>query len=104
MREDFRIAENYIRFLSGRIRFLNERIAGFEGGQRRAPRGRLFFSTPPGGRPRRVAGGMVELAKLLGIGRPSLYRAVDALFQSGALQKEGKNMMRPQQADACWID
>ena len=29
MREDFRIAENYIRFLSGRIRFLNERIAGF---------------------------------------------------------------------------
>ena len=105
MREDFRIAENYIRFLSGRIRFLNERIAGFtEDSAERRVADYFFQHRREDGRVE-LQGSMVELAKLLGIGRTSLYRAVDALLQSGALQKEGKNyMMRPQQADACWID
>ena len=33
MRAHFPVAENYIRFLTGRIRFLNGKIAGFTGGQ-----------------------------------------------------------------------
>lgn len=56
MREDFRIAENYIRFLSGRIRFLNERIAGFteDSAERRVAD--YFFQHRREDGPRRVAG------------------------------------------------
>ena len=86
-----RLAENYIRFLSGRIRFLNRKLTILATGSAEA---RLYqyllaqqdehgFVTLPRS--------MVELANTLNIGRSTLYRAVDALQQAGVLQHEGRH-------------
>ncbi len=83
------LAENYIRFLSGRIRFLNRKLAIVTTGH---AENRLYqylsahqnedgtVQLPPS---------MVELAHTLNIGRSSLYRAVDALLNAGVLLREG---------------
>ncbi len=65
------VAENYIRFLSGRIRFLNHKIAGFTGG----PTGNRLYHyllehRQPDGRVD-IPVSMVELAQSLNIGRSS---------------------------------
>lgn len=87
MEQDFRVAENYIRFLSGRIRFLNQRIAGFTGGaaDRRLA---LYLLEHRGGNgnvllPR----SMVDLAAALNVGRSSLYRSLDALSDAGIIAR-----------------
>lgn len=92
MRRDFRLAENYIRFLTGRIRFLNRRIAGFTGGQaderlcaylldHRGPDGLVT-----------LPGSMMELAQTLNIARSSLYRSLDALEAVGKIRREGRRV------------
>lgn len=87
MQADHRITENYIRFLSDRIRFLNRRITAFTCGD--AERRLLLWlrqhadadgALAP---PRR----MTELARQLDVGRSSLYRALDALEQSGLIRR-----------------
>ncbi len=84
------LAENYIRFLSGRIRFLNRKLAVVTTG---GAEHRLYqyllthqdecgvVTLPPS---------MVELAHTLNIGRSSLYRALDALLDAGVLEREGR--------------
>ena len=95
MRQDFRVAENYIRFLSGRIRFLNRKIAGFTGGhaEGRLARYLLEHRDPDG--VVRMPGSMVELAQSLNIGRSSLYRAVDTMKQAGLLLRHGRQWLAP---------
>lgn len=92
MRRDWRIARNYIAFLSGRIRFLNRRIAGFTGGSSQ-DRVLLYLQQHRG------ADGRVELpfsrsdlAKVLDVGRSSLYRSLDALEETGVIRREGKQI------------
>lgn len=90
MREDFRLAENYMRFLSDRIRFLNRRIAAFTGGE--AEKRLLTFlrqHADPNGQVS-LPFSMTELSRLLDIGRSSLYRSLDLLEQSGDIRREGK--------------
>lgn len=84
------LAENYIRFLSGRIRFLNRKLAVVTTG---GAEHRLYqyllthqdergtVTLPPS---------MVELAHTLNIGRSSLYRALDALLDAGVLEREDR--------------
>lgn len=87
MKEDFRVAENYIRFLSGRIRFLNRRIAGFTGGA--ADRRLALYLLEHKGDRNRVSlpRSMVALAATLNIGRSSLYRSLDALTDAGLIER-----------------
>lgn len=92
MQRDFRIARNYIRFLSGRIRFLNRRIAGFTGG---TSEDRLLLYLQQHQRadgqvdlPRH----MTDLARALDIGRSSLYRSLDALEAAGVIKREQKKI------------
>lgn len=92
MKRDFRIARNYIRFLSGRIRFLNRRIAGFTGG---TSEDRLLLYMQQ----HRQADGqvdlprhMTDLARALDIGRSSLYRSLDALEAAGIIKREQKKI------------
>ena len=89
MQERFRIAENYIRYLSNRIAFLNGKIAGLSAGDsvhRLAQwllshaRDSTVITMPP----------MTTLASELNLGRASLYRALDTLEQSGAIHREGR--------------
>ncbi len=85
-----RVAENYIRFLSDRIRFLNRKIAGFTGGptENRLYRYLLEHRRPDGSVPIPVS--MVELAQSLNIGRSSLYRSFDSLEKDGWIRREGR--------------
>lgn len=87
MRRDFRVAENYIRFLSGRIRFLNQRIAGFTGGA--ADRRLALYLLEHRGGSGEVAlpHSMVDLAAALNVGRSSLYRSFDALAGAGVIER-----------------
>ena len=85
-----KMAENYIRFLSGRIRFLNRKLAVLTTG---SAENRLYqyllAHTDESGNvtlPR----SMVELAHTLNIGRSSLYRSLDALLEAGVLEREGR--------------
>lgn len=84
------VAENYIRFLSGRIRFLNQKIAAFTNGTADSRLYRYLLEQ------RREDGSvclprsMVELAQALNIGRSSLYRSLDALADAGLIRREGK--------------
>jgi len=91
MTEDFTIAENYIRYQSGRIRFLSRKIDELSAGsaENRLAKYLLENTTDSG----TVAASMTELAEMLNIGRASLYRAIDALCQSGAVKKEGRKLI-----------
>ena len=88
-----RIAENYIRFLTGRIRFLNRKIAIFTDN---SVEGRLYrhlwnICDENGRIPPPV--NMTRLASQLSVGRTSLYRALKALeekekirYQNGRIE------------------
>lgn len=94
MRTDFRIAQNYIDYLTARIRFLSARLDGF---------------VPPSVEERVLAHiranakhgvcrpehGLTEVAGALRISRATLYRAFDALQAQGRLIKEGKTLRLP---------
>lgn len=98
MRRDFALAENYIAFQSGRIRFLNDKINGI-----------LFKSTG-----RSLSCWLVEnaektdgiycvdlqtsysrLAEILNMGRASLYHSFDELERAGLIEREGKRIAMP---------
>lgn len=84
------LAENYIRFLSGRIRFLNRKLAALTDGsaEQRVYNYLLAHSDEQG--VVHLPPSMVELAHTLNIGRSSLYRAVDTLLTSGIIAREGR--------------
>lgn len=81
----------YLAFQSGRIVYLNRKIATLTAGsaERRLAVFLLEYEqdgvfTPPCP--------MNRLAELLGIGRASLYRAIDALCAEGLIEKQGKTI------------
>lgn len=77
------IAFNYIRFLSGRIQFLNRKIDSFTApGAQQALLS--YLRQQPGGKS--VGLSMVKLSEMLNIGRTSLYRAVEQLEQCGKIK------------------
>ncbi len=93
IREHGQIAENYIRFLSERICFLNQKMTAFTAGSAEAKLAVYlcglctdadgFLSLPVS---------LSALAESLGMGRASLYRALEKFEQSGWIAREGKNI------------
>ena len=85
-----RIAQNYITFLSGRVRFLNRKLAVLTGGPSVNRVYQYFLAH------RRQDGTVdlppshTELAKVLNMGRSSLYRSIDTLLAQGMVKKNGK--------------
>ena len=88
MRQQFQIAENYIRYLSGRILFLNRKIAGLSAGDSTHKLAQWLLDHADGTQAMLPA--MVHLAQELNLGRASLYRAMEALETAGAIRREGK--------------
>ena len=89
MQRDMTITENYIRYLSERIWFLNEKITSLTAGsaeQRLAVF--LLERCADGG----YHGSMIELSRQLHIGRASLYRAIEGLEEKKVLRHSGKEM------------
>ena len=85
-----RAAENYIRFLTGRVRYLNRRLALVTG---RTAESRVYNllreqADEEGNLPRGV--NMSRAAAMLNIGRTSLYRAVEALENKGFIRREAE--------------
>ncbi len=85
MREHFCVAEAYIRYLSGRILFLNDRIAALVAGTSEQRVAHFLLQSAP-----ELTISMTELASRLNLGRASLYRVMDRLEASGAIRREGK--------------
>ncbi|MEG2119131.1 MAG: Crp/Fnr family transcriptional regulator [Pseudoflavonifractor sp.] len=91
MREFPALTERYIRYLSGRIRFLEEKMDGLLAGsaERKLAQYLLAHRT---GRAVALDCSATGLAARLGVSRASLYRALDALTAAGGIAREGKEI------------
>lgn len=89
IREDPDFAVTYIKFLSGKIRVLNGKISEYTS-KTAADKLYLYVSECPRGVLENPD--MAKLARILGIGRGSLYRAKDELIAAGKIVSDGKNL------------
>ncbi len=82
------IRENYLRYLTGRIRFLSGRLHSVAAGDSEGKLARYLLSvgdvlTCPA----------TELAKRLGMSRATLYRTFQTLESAGAIARDGRKIM-----------
>jgi len=89
MQKEPLIMENYIRYLTGRIRFLSSRIDSLACGGVEE-RFLLALTNLSNEGKCTLNCSMDAFAKSLGVSRATLYRAQDALIADGRLRKEGK--------------
>lgn len=92
MKQVPQVAENYIGFLSDRIRFLNRRLATLTAGQADGKLWRYLLAHRDENGVVYVAEGMSALAERLDMGRSSLYRSLDALVLAGRIRRERKKI------------
>ena len=95
MKRDFRVTENYLSYLTARIRFLSERLDGFlpqtveervlNHIQKHAKNG-LY----------RSEWSVSALAEALCISRTTLYRAMDKLVSDGKIERHGRAFRLPE--------
>ena len=92
LRKNADAALGYIAFLSEKVRFLNRKIATFTAGSATEKLATYILQyasgerfTPPVSYSR--------MAEALGLGRASLYRAIDELCALGAIRKEQKDIL-----------
>lgn len=86
------VAENYVRFLSDRIRFLNRRLSTLTAGQADGKLWSYLLAHRDENGVVTLTDGMTELAERLDMGRSSLYRSLDALTQLGRIRRERKKI------------
>ena len=84
------IAENYIRYLSERILFLNRKIYFLTAGTAEQRLAGFLMDNLAVGEYSEMPMPMHRLADALNMSRASLYRAFDELTESGAVSKQGK--------------
>ena len=86
------MAVNYITFLSGRVWFLNGKIAIFtqDSAQHRLYRWLRANCDGAGQLPEKLS--MTRLAGTLSMGRTSLYRAMEELAEAGLIVRDGKRI------------
>lgn len=93
---DPRMAENYVRYLSGRIHFLNGKIDSLIAGtgQRKLAQYLLSALDHSGGQPRvELPCSLSGLADRLHMGRASLYRAFEQLQREGVARRSGRTVV-----------
>lgn len=90
MRRYFTITENYIRYLSDRIWFLNEKISSLTAGS--AEQRVAVFMLEHCDENGVLHTSMTALSRQLNIGRASLYRAIDGLEERKLIQRGGKTL------------
>lgn len=85
-----RFAENYIRYLSDRVLFLNRKISMLTAGSAELRLASFFADNISDSYYTELPLPMIQLASQLSISRASLYRALDTLLESGAVSKQGR--------------
>lgn len=80
--------KNYLAFLSGRIVFLNKKLATLTAGSAEKKLAAYISEHSVDGI--FTAGSLSELAGILQMGRASLYRSIDILTECGLIKKQGK--------------
>jgi CRP-like cAMP-binding protein len=95
MRKDFRLVENYLAFLSQRIRFLNRKINNFTQANAEGKLARYLLDMASDQKNDSVSFpvSIQNVAKVLHLGRASLYRALDSLSDSGYIERKGKKII-----------
>ena len=93
IRSDSCIAENFIRFLTDRICFLNQKISAFTA-VCAEEKLHVYLSGLPVNENGcvQLKGNISSLAASLNISRASLYRALDSLVSSGTILREGRQI------------
>lgn len=89
---DPRAAVGYITFLSEKIAFLNARLATFTAENAEARLAGYILRASGSSDAFTPGMPLSRLAELLGLGRASLYRALDALCVAGAIEKEQRKI------------
>ena len=89
LEEDPAFLYQYLGFLSGRIRFLNQKIGYLTAGS--AERRLALYLSSLGKSTFHLSASISSLSELLDVGRASLYRAFDRLSEDGFLKKEGRD-------------
>ena len=89
------LRQNYLRYLSSRIRFLSARLQSLAAGGAEGRLSRYLLENITDGK---LLCPATELAARLGISRTSLYRAFDTLETSGLIQRQGKTIFVPDPA------
>jgi len=92
MKSNFVIAENYVRYLTGRVRFLSQRLDTFVQ-PTIEDKLLLFLQDHAKDGTCQFPFGMQALADCLCISRATLYRAIDALQADGKLIREHKRFI-----------
>jgi CRP-like cAMP-binding protein len=83
--------EHYISFLTGRIRFLNQKIEYLTAGSAEIKLSHYLLSLNES-QTVTLPISMSALAEMLDLGRASLYRAFDTLTEDGFISKQGKTI------------
>ena len=89
------LRQNYLRYLSGRIRFLSARLQTLAAGDTEERLVRYLMENLTDGT---LVCSATELSRRLGISRASLYRAFETLEGSGLIQRHGKTISIPDPA------
>lgn len=95
MSEQDLLRQNYLHYLSSRIRFLSARLQSLAAGGAEGRLSRYLLENLTDGR---LVCPATELAQRLGVSRASLYRAFDALEASGLIKRQGKTIWVPDPA------
>lgn len=93
--QNFKIAKNYINYLSNRICFLNSRIDHFTGGTAACRFANFLLSLlsqSDQSSHLELPCTLTQLSNTLNIGRASLYRAMEELSAAGIIKRNGKNI------------
>ena len=92
MRFEPQIADNYIKYLSERILFLNKKIYLLSSGTAEQRLASFLLDNIPESSMSELPMPLNKLSLALNVSRASLYRAFDSLTQDGVIEKEGKKV------------